>query len=83
MDDGTGRSEAELMLRQSAALLGSALIGILHVIDTVLEAWPLPTSRARRPDGQELHDASSHGREVGGSPAPDAGNPPTTPTPPR
>ncbi len=48
MDDGTGRSEAELALREGATLLGGALIGLLHAADVVLEAWPLPASRARK-----------------------------------
>ena len=48
MDDGTGRSEAELALREGAALLGGALIGLAHAADAVLEAWPLPSSRPRK-----------------------------------
>jgi hypothetical protein len=48
MDDGTGWTEAELALREGAALLGALVLGLLHVADAVLEAWPLPTSRARR-----------------------------------
>lgn len=61
MDDGTGRSEAELVLREGAALLGGVLIGLLRAVDVVLEAWPLPTSRARnpaaRPDTKKSHSA--------------------------
>lgn len=49
VDDGTGRSETEFALHQGAVLLGGALIGLVHTIDTVLEAWPLPTSRTRHP----------------------------------
>jgi hypothetical protein len=47
-DDGTGRSEAEIALREGAALVGAGLLGILHLVDAVVEAWPLPGSRVRR-----------------------------------
>jgi hypothetical protein len=46
--DGVQWNEAELALFEVAALLASAAIGVLHVVDTVYEAWPLPTSRVRR-----------------------------------
>lgn len=45
MDDGTGWTEAELALREGAALLGLLVIGLLRAVDAVLEAWPLPSSR--------------------------------------
>jgi hypothetical protein len=49
---GTDRSEEEVALREGAALLGAVvgavLLGVLHVVDAVVEAWPLPTSRVRR-----------------------------------
>jgi hypothetical protein len=48
MDDGTGRTEAEIVLREGALLLGGLLLGLLRVADAVLEAWPLPQSRVRR-----------------------------------
>ena len=48
MDDGTGMSRAEVAFHQSAALLGDALLGLLRAVDAVIEAWPLPISRARR-----------------------------------
>jgi hypothetical protein len=51
MDDGTGRSRAELALREGAALLAGALLGLLKAADAVLEAWPLPNSRPRRTAG--------------------------------
>lgn len=46
--DGTQWSEAELALFEAAAVLASAAIGVLRMVDTVYEAWPLPTSRVRR-----------------------------------
>jgi hypothetical protein len=48
MDDGTGLTEAEIVLREAAVLLGAALLGVLHVVDAVIEAWPLPGSRVRK-----------------------------------
>jgi hypothetical protein len=48
MDDGTGRTEAELALREGAAVLGLLVIGLLRAVDAVLEAWPLPSSRTGR-----------------------------------
>lgn len=48
MDDGTGLTEAEILLREGAALVGAALLGILHLVDAVIEAWPLPGSRLRK-----------------------------------
>ena len=47
MDDGTW-SEAEIAVREGAALLGGVVIGILRAVDAVVEAWPLPNSRARK-----------------------------------
>ena len=49
--DGVQWNEAELALFEVAALLASAAIGVLRLVDTVYEAWPLPTSRVRRKDG--------------------------------
>jgi hypothetical protein len=43
-----GRTQVEITVSQAAALLAAALVGGLRVADAVLEAWPLPTSRARR-----------------------------------
>ena len=40
-------SEAELALFEVASLVAGALVGVLHLLDTVYEAWPLPTTRAR------------------------------------
>ena len=48
MEHGTTYTEAELAVREAAALLGALVVGLLHVADAVLEAWPLPSSRARR-----------------------------------
>ena len=45
--DGVQWNEAELALFEVAALVASAALGVLHFADTVYEAWPLPTSRAR------------------------------------
>ncbi len=47
-DDATGRSEAEMTILQGAALLSAVLIGLLRVVDAVLEAWPLPGSRVKK-----------------------------------
>ena len=46
--DGSPRSDAELALHEVAALLAAATMGVLRVADAVIEAWPLPGSRARR-----------------------------------
>jgi hypothetical protein len=46
MDNGTGWTEAELALREGTALLGLLALGVLHVADAALEAWPLPFSRS-------------------------------------
>jgi hypothetical protein len=48
MNDATGWSEKELALIHGAVFLGGALISLLRVVDVVIEAWPLPTSRVRR-----------------------------------
>jgi hypothetical protein len=48
LDHHTEWSQAELALFQGVALLGTALIGVLHVVDAVVEAWPLPISRPPR-----------------------------------
>ena len=45
--DGVQWNEAELALFEIAALVASAALGVLHIADTVYEAWPLPTTRVR------------------------------------
>lgn len=59
--DGAHWNEAELALFEVAALLGSAVIGVLHLADTVYEAWPLPTSRVRRSRGASHPDRVMRG----------------------
>lgn len=48
MDDGTGRTRAEMALHEGGALVGAGLLGILRAVDAVIEAWPLPGSRVRK-----------------------------------
>jgi hypothetical protein len=48
MADATGRSEAEVAFHQGVAVVGAVLLAVLHAIDVVFEAWPLPNSRVRK-----------------------------------
>lgn len=46
--DAAGRTQPEIVLRESLALIGAVLLGVLRIADAVVEAWPLPGSRVRR-----------------------------------
>ena len=48
VDDGTGQTQAEIILREIPDLIGAVLVGVLRVADAVVEAWPLPGSWVRR-----------------------------------
>lgn len=43
--DASGRTQPEIVFRESLALLGAGLLGVLRIADAVVEAWPLPSSR--------------------------------------
>ena len=45
---GMERTDAEIALGEGIAFLGTVLVVALHVVDVVVEAWPLPISRVRR-----------------------------------
>ena len=48
MADATGRSESEVAFHQGLAVVGAVLLAVLHTVDVVFEAWPLPNSRVRK-----------------------------------